>query len=270
MKTVGVRSPGASQRAAGREAVPPRSGGTELATDASSALSTKRRELFYRSAHCFSFSWNSLICTRLHSLGICAGSSEPWEESREGRAWDICETTMPWYPPPPQTLWDTSHQDSCQMVADLNQFHQRVEQGIYLINFSMHLAVDIPSLNHSFCSQKQQHAVTVYFSWNKVLSTSWQGKQRVLSSPMTYVPIETWFRMWRACTYFSPQNSIWKICYQYFARVWWRKPLIILGFIKGRNEKKRRYFSNENVTQTTVCLHCHCWSPCDRQQDYFW
>lgn len=104
----------------GREAVPPRSRGTELPTDASSALGIKCRELLCRFAHRFSFSWSSLICTRLHSLGICAGSSEPWEESREGRAWDISGTTMPWYPPPPQTLHDSSHRNSCQMVADLN------------------------------------------------------------------------------------------------------------------------------------------------------
>lgn len=85
LKTVGVCSPGASQRAAGREAVPPRRGGTELATDASSALSTKSRELSYRFAHHFSFSWSSLICTRLHSLGICAGSSVPLGGKQRGQ-----------------------------------------------------------------------------------------------------------------------------------------------------------------------------------------
>lgn len=198
-----------SQPKGSREAVPPSRGGTELASDGSSALSTKPRELFYRFACPFSFSWNSLICTRLHSLGIGAGSSEPWEESRESRAWDISETTMPWYPPPPQTLHDSSHRNSCQMVAGLIQFHQRVEwQGIYLINFNVHLAVDIPALSHSFCSQKQQHAVGVYFCWNKVLPTLWQGKQRVLSTPRTYAPIETWLGIWRACTYFSPRTAL--------------------------------------------------------------
>lgn len=57
--------------------MPPGRGGTELATDVSSALSTKLRELSYRFAHHFSFSWSSLMCTKLHSLGICAGSSVP-------------------------------------------------------------------------------------------------------------------------------------------------------------------------------------------------
>lgn len=70
------------------------------------APSTKRRVLFYRFIYPFSFSWSSLICLRTDSLRICADSSKPWEESKEGRAWDISETTIPWVPiSTPSTVW---------------------------------------------------------------------------------------------------------------------------------------------------------------------
>lgn len=117
-KRVGACSPGASQRAAGKLCLP----GVVALSGHWCQLCTEHQAegAFYRFAHRFSFSWNSLMCTRLHPPGICAGSSEPWEESREGTARDVSENTMHWYPPPSQTLNGTSHRNSCQMVADLN------------------------------------------------------------------------------------------------------------------------------------------------------
>lgn len=143
MKTVGVRSLGASQRVAGREAVPPRSGGTELATDASSALSTKWRELFYRSAHCFSFSWNSLICTRLHfTWDLCwllwaLGGKQGWQGMRY--LWNynaLVSTSTPntvWHFPPgqlPDGCWSELVSPESGMTRDIpNQLQHAFSRG---------------------------------------------------------------------------------------------------------------------------------------------
>lgn len=152
MKTVGACSPWASQSAAGKLHL----AGVAAPSSPTMPACTERQmkgDFFCRFIYSFSFSWSNLICSRPDSLRICAGSSEPLEESGKDGAWDISVTAMLWvHISTPNTIWHLSHEHLPD--GGWSEFHQSLERwGIFLSNSIVHSAVDIPVLHPSFCSQ---------------------------------------------------------------------------------------------------------------------
>lgn len=132
--------------------------------------------------------------------------------------WDLCWLLCA----PGRKAGRAGHEMSLKLQCPGIQLHPKHQDSCWseLVSPESGTTRDIPNqLQHAFScgysSFKSQllFTETVYFSWDKVLSSPWQGKQRVLSSPRTYAPIERRFRIWKAYTYFSPQNGTWRICY---------------------------------------------------------